>query len=190
MFRAAAATPLLGALALASGINTRAVATAAQSSASSPRSASPRSSDGEPTEAEVRALCSSCHLFAPADVLPRGAWRQEIARMALIRANLPQPAGPASTAGRLIALPPRLRARASLLRGACAREIAGRHEMARRHRRRVPQAIDEPSWATEPARGLPRPPGGPRRPTTNSNCSPPTCDRGSSQSRGPRLVRH
>jgi hypothetical protein len=106
MFRAAAATLLLGALALASGISARGVATAAQSPASFPRSASPRLSDGEPTEAEVRTLCTPCHLFAPADVLPRGAWRQEIARMALIRANLPQPAGPATTAGRGVALPP------------------------------------------------------------------------------------
>lgn len=58
------------------------------------------------TEAEARAVCTTCHLFPPASVLPRGAWRDEIARMALIRDNKPQPPGPAGTAGRIIAIPP------------------------------------------------------------------------------------
>jgi FG-GAP-like repeat len=105
MFRVAAAT-LLGALALASVIDTLVVGARAQSLASPPRSASPRLSAGEPTEAEVRSVCTPCHAFAPPDVLPRAAWRDEIARMSLIRDNRPQPAGPAGTAARLIPLPP------------------------------------------------------------------------------------
>jgi hypothetical protein len=105
MFRAAAAA-LMGALALASGIDVRAISTAAQSSASTPHSASPRSTDGEPTEAEVRGVCTPCHAFAPPEVLPRAAWRDEIARMSLIRDNRRQPAGPPGTAARVISLPP------------------------------------------------------------------------------------
>ncbi len=57
------------------------------------------------TETEVRTACSVCHLFPPPDILPRSAWRDEIARMSLIRDNQPQPAGPAGTAARLVLLP-------------------------------------------------------------------------------------
>jgi hypothetical protein len=46
-----------------------------------------------------------CHLFPPPDILPRLAWRDEIARMALIRSNQPQPAGPPGTSGRVVKLP-------------------------------------------------------------------------------------
>jgi hypothetical protein len=60
------------------------------------------------TETEARAACSVCHLFPPADILPRYAWRDEIARMSLIRSNQPQPAGPAGTSARLVVLPPDL----------------------------------------------------------------------------------
>src|SRR6185295_16762046 len=60
------------------------------------------------TEAEARALCSVCHLFPPPDILPKSAWRDEIARMHLIRSNQPQPAGPAGTTGRMVVLPPDL----------------------------------------------------------------------------------
>ena len=60
------------------------------------------------TEAEARALCSVCHLFPPPEILPKSAWRDEIARMHLIRSNQPQPAGPAGTTGRMVVLPPDL----------------------------------------------------------------------------------
>ncbi len=60
------------------------------------------------TEAEARALCSVCHLFPPPEILPKSAWRDEIARMHLIRSNQPQPAGPAGTSGRMVVLPPDL----------------------------------------------------------------------------------
>ena len=102
MFRAAAAA-LLGALALASGTDALAVAPAAQSSASPPRSASPRPSDGDPTEAEARTVCTPCHAFPPADVLPRSRWRDEMVRMLLIREGRPEVGGGAS---RRLALPP------------------------------------------------------------------------------------
>ena len=61
---------------------------------------------GASTEADARTACSTCHLFPPADILPRVAWRDEIARMALIRDNQPEPAGPPGTAARLVQLPP------------------------------------------------------------------------------------
>ena len=60
------------------------------------------------TEAEARTLCSVCHLFPPPEILPKSAWRDEIARMHLIRSNQPQPAGPAGTTGRMVVLPPDL----------------------------------------------------------------------------------
>src|SRR5262245_16477779 len=64
-----------------------------------------RESSTEATEAEARALCTVCHLFPPADILPRQAWRDEIARMALIRSNLRQPTGPPGTSARVVKLP-------------------------------------------------------------------------------------
>src|SRR5262249_23157156 len=64
-----------------------------------------RESSTEASEAEARALCTVCHLFPPTDILPRQAWRDEIARMALIRNNLPQPSGPPGTSGRVVKLP-------------------------------------------------------------------------------------
>jgi VCBS repeat protein len=70
------------------------------------RSPTPAAAPDAATEAEARAICSVCHLFPPAEILPRYAWRDEIARMSLIRSNQPQPAGPAGTAGRIMLLPP------------------------------------------------------------------------------------
>ena len=58
------------------------------------------------TEAEARTACVPCHAFPPPDVLPKAAWRDEIARMSLIRSNLPQPSGPMGTSARMIVLPP------------------------------------------------------------------------------------
>jgi hypothetical protein len=58
------------------------------------------------TEAEARTLCSVCHLFPPPDILPKSAWRDEIARMHLIRSNQPGVAGPPGTTGRMVILPP------------------------------------------------------------------------------------
>ena len=73
----------------------------------SPAAAPARPASGtEATEAEARAACTICHLYPPPEILPRTAWRDELARMALIRDNLPQPSGPAGTAGRMIVLTP------------------------------------------------------------------------------------
>ena len=57
------------------------------------------------TEAEARTACSTCHLFPPPDILPQSAWRDEIARMSLIRSNQPQPTGPIGTTARMVLLP-------------------------------------------------------------------------------------
>lgn len=57
-------------------------------------------------EAAARIQCATCHLVPPPDVLPRSVWRNEVARMFLIRQNQPEPAGPAGTAARLVSLPP------------------------------------------------------------------------------------
>ncbi len=97
-----AAVALLGALALASGIEALPFEAGAHSSASSPHSASPQPTDGEPTEAEARSVCTSCHAFPPADILPRSQWRDEVTRMSLIRDNRASDGG----SSRLIALPP------------------------------------------------------------------------------------
>src|SRR5580765_4705482 len=61
---------------------------------------------GAATDAEARAACTPCHLFPPPDILPKAAWRDEIARMSLIRSNLPQPLSSTGQAGRMIPLPP------------------------------------------------------------------------------------
>ena len=57
------------------------------------------------TEAEARVACGTCHAFPPPDILPRFAWRDEIARMTLIRDNKPEPRGPRGIAGRMMVLP-------------------------------------------------------------------------------------
>lgn len=62
---------------------------------------------GVATEAEARVICgTACHAFPDPAILPRYAWRDEIARMALIRDNKPEPRGPRGTAGRMMVLPP------------------------------------------------------------------------------------
>ena len=74
------------------------------------RAAGPPTSSGQSanaTEDEARAVCGTvCHLFPPPDILPRSAWRDEIARMALIRQGQPEPRGPRGVAGRMVVLPP------------------------------------------------------------------------------------
>jgi hypothetical protein len=61
---------------------------------------------GVATEAEARVVCgTACHAFPEPAILPRYAWRDEIARMALIRDNKPEPRGPRGTAGRMMVLP-------------------------------------------------------------------------------------
>jgi hypothetical protein len=62
---------------------------------------------GDATEDEARVVCgTACHSFPPPDILPRSAWRDEIARMSLIRDNRPEPRGPRGVAGRMVVLPP------------------------------------------------------------------------------------
>jgi hypothetical protein len=56
-----------------------------------------------PDEAQVRAACGPCHAVPAPDVLPRGAWRDEIVRMTYIRENRLPPVGRAAAQ---IQLPP------------------------------------------------------------------------------------
>jgi hypothetical protein len=56
-------------------------------------------------EAAARSECGACHVLPPPDVLPRPAWRDEIARMLLIKNGQPEPAGPRGTAARMVSLP-------------------------------------------------------------------------------------
>lgn len=58
-----------------------------------------------PGETAARTQCASCHKLPPPDVLPRSRWRDEIARMYLIRSNQPEPSGPPGTAARMVTLP-------------------------------------------------------------------------------------
>jgi hypothetical protein len=46
-----------------------------------------------PEQAQLRATCGACHALPPADVLPRGAWTAEVARMYYIRENRLPPIG-------------------------------------------------------------------------------------------------
>jgi hypothetical protein len=58
------------------------------------------------TADEARERCgSACHRFAPPDILPRGAWREELVRMMLIQEGVPEPAGASS----FVPLPPEWR---------------------------------------------------------------------------------
>lgn len=58
------------------------------------------------TEADARQLCgTACHRYPPPDVLPRSEWREEIAKMALIRQGNPVPPGPPGTLSRMVVLP-------------------------------------------------------------------------------------
>ena len=57
-------------------------------------------------EAAARVQCTTCHKFAPPDVLPRSFWRDEVARMFLIETSQPEPSGPPGTAARMVLLPP------------------------------------------------------------------------------------
>lgn len=60
----------------------------------------------EEDERQVRATCGGCHAFPPPDILPRGAWGDEIVRMMFIRENRLPPIGPPGLAYRNVALPP------------------------------------------------------------------------------------
>jgi hypothetical protein len=74
-------------------------------SRSAPRAQSAQA--GTATEEEARVICgTACHSFPAPEILPRYAWRDEIARMALIRDNKPEPRGPRGIAGRMMVLPP------------------------------------------------------------------------------------
>jgi FG-GAP-like repeat len=67
----------------------------------------PSATEADPAagEAAARAQCGSCHILPPPDVLPRPAWRDEIARMFLIKGGQPEPTGPRGTAARMVSLP-------------------------------------------------------------------------------------
>ena len=55
--------------------------------------------------AAAHAQCATCHKWPPPEILPRGRWRDEIARMFLIQNNQPEPSGPPGTAARMVKLP-------------------------------------------------------------------------------------
>jgi hypothetical protein len=81
--------------------------TQGQTSGSSPQTLRERTIAPVATEPEAHAVCgSACHLMPPADILPRAAWRDTIARMTLLMQNQPEPAGPPGTASRTVVLPP------------------------------------------------------------------------------------
>ncbi len=57
-------------------------------------------------EQQARAVCGTCHLFPPPDILPREAWRDEFQRMMYLRENRQPPGAPASRFNRTLTLPP------------------------------------------------------------------------------------
>src|SRR5580765_8290561 len=54
----------------------------------------------------ARATCSTCHKFAPPDVLPKDAWRSEFVRMMFIREGRLPPIGDPAVAYGNVQLPP------------------------------------------------------------------------------------
>jgi VCBS repeat protein len=60
----------------------------------------------ESDEEQARALCGVCHAFAPPDILPRSAWRDEFVRMKFIREGRLPPVGPPSKVYAAVPLPP------------------------------------------------------------------------------------
>ena len=102
------------------------------------------------TEAEARTACIPCHAFPPPDVLPRAAWRDEIARMSLIRSNLPQPSGPMGTSARMIVLPPDFARVLRYYEANAPETTAGADAAGRRRTADVRQAADEPGQRARP----------------------------------------
>ena len=56
------------------------------------------------TDDNVKAACGICHAVPPPEILPRAAWRAEIARMMLIRDGKPEPVGPVGLSTRMVLL--------------------------------------------------------------------------------------
>jgi hypothetical protein len=99
-------------------------------------------------EAAARTECGTCHALPPPDVLPRSTWRDEIARMFLIKSGQPEPPGPRGTAARIVSLP------------------VGWQSIVKYYEARAPERLAPPaSWpdpdATAPftKREIPGPPG-------------------------------
>jgi hypothetical protein len=61
-----------------------------------PVAAQPPPSSAAADEETARTVCVTCHRLPPPDVLPRGAWNDEIQRMARIRENREVPPGQAA----------------------------------------------------------------------------------------------
>jgi hypothetical protein len=61
-------------------------------------------------EKQARVLCGTCHAFAPPEILPRDAWRDEFVRMHFIRENRLPPPGPPDKVLRGVKLPPDMEA--------------------------------------------------------------------------------
>src|SRR5260221_10560601 len=45
------------------------------------------------SEAAARAVCTTCHVLPPPDILPKASWRYEFLRMKFIREQKPEPSG-------------------------------------------------------------------------------------------------
>jgi len=62
-------------------------------------------SSQDPTEADARMVCATCHALPPPEILPRSAWRNSFIRMTLIREGMVEPElGPEALA-KLVPLP-------------------------------------------------------------------------------------
>jgi VCBS repeat protein len=99
-------------------------------------------------EAAARTECGSCHALPPPDVLPRSAWRDEIARMFLLKSGQPEPPGPRGTAARIVNLP------------------AGWQSTVKYYEARAPERLAPPASWPDPddtvpfrKRAIPGPPG-------------------------------
>ncbi len=103
-YQVLAAALATAALVLVSGANPRSDRSAVLASPAAPQAAA----DSVASEDDVRAQCGVCHAVPPPDVLPRSAWRENVARMMLIRDGLPEPVGPTGTAARMVPLSPEM----------------------------------------------------------------------------------
>jgi FG-GAP-like repeat len=144
------ATPALALFIIASASG------ASHTSSRSPGGAPPLAfQQARPTDAELsageaaaRAQCGTCHAFPPPDILPRPAWRDEIARMLLIKNGQPEPTGPRGTAARIVSLP------------------ADWQSILKYYEARAPERLDLPASWPDPddavpfrKRAIPGPPG-------------------------------
>jgi len=86
----------------------RAVPSAGVASALSPQPSA--QAPAQVDQDQLRAVCGTCHVVPPPEILPSSRWRDEFIRMLFIRENRLPPVGPPATVNRMVQLPPDMQA--------------------------------------------------------------------------------